>query len=148
MEAVVQVSEIPPLRRSIDEAAASGFRGFALSYLRDFNMAAFWAGIAGFIWYAFGTVPLHLAVSGQLGLTAAQSSSWMCIVWLSGAIASIGLSLRYRQPLPITWTIPGLVYLGTLAGNYSVAEMVGANLVAGVLIVVLGLMGVGARIIA
>jgi benzoate membrane transport protein len=147
MEAVVQVSEIPPLRRSIDEAAASGFRGFALSYLRDFNMAAFWAGIAGFIWYAFGTVPLHLAVSGQLGLTAAQSSSWMCIVWLSGAIASIGLSLRYRQPLPITWTIPGLVYLGTLAGNYSVAEMVGANLVAGVLIVVLGLMGVGARII-
>jgi hypothetical protein len=44
------------------------------SYLRDFNMAAFWAGITGFVWYAFGTVPLHIAVSGQLGLTAAQSS--------------------------------------------------------------------------
>ena len=89
MEAVVQVSEIPPLRRSLDDAAANGLRGFALSYLRDFNMAAFWAGIAGFIWYTFGAVPLHLAVSGQLGLTAAQSSSWMCIVWLSGAVRMV-----------------------------------------------------------
>lgn len=119
-----------------------------MSYLRDFNMAAFWAGITGFVWYAFGTVPLHIAVSGQLGLTTAQSSSWMFIVWFSGAVASIALSLRYRQPIPITWTIPGLVYLGTLAGKYTIAEMIGANLMAGVLIIALGLMGVGARIMA
>ena len=90
-----------------------------MSYLRDFNMAAFWAGITGFVWYSFGTVPLHIAVSSQLGLTIAQSSSWMFIVWFSGAISSIALSLRFRQPIPITWTIPGLVYLGTLAGKYT-----------------------------
>ena len=119
-----------------------------MSYLRDFNMAAFWAGITGFVWYAFGTVPLHIAVSGQLGLTTAQSSSWMFIVWFSGAIASIALSLRFRQPIPITWTIPGLVYLGTLADKYTIAEMVGANLIAGGLIIALGLLGVGARIMA
>ncbi len=119
-----------------------------MSYLRDFNMAAFWAGITGFVWYAFGTVPLHIAVSSQLGLTIAQSSSWMFIVWFSGAVSSIALSLRFRQPIPITWTIPGLVYLGTLAGKYSLAEMIGANLMAGVLIIALGLLGVGARIMA
>jgi benzoate membrane transport protein len=119
-----------------------------MSYLRDFNMAAFWAGITGFVWYAFGTVPLQIAVSDQLGLAPHRSASWMFIVWFSGAIASIVLSLKYRQPIPITWTIPGLVYLGTLAGQYSIAEMVGANLVAGILIVALGLMGVGARIMA
>jgi benzoate membrane transport protein len=93
-------------------------------------------------------VPLHIAVSGQLGLTIAQSSSWMFIVWFSGAVSSIALSLRFRQPIPITWTIPGLVYLGTLAGKYTLAEMIGANLMAGVLIIALGLMGVGARIMA
>jgi benzoate membrane transport protein len=119
-----------------------------MSYLRDLNMRAFWAGITGFVWYAFGTVPLQIAVSRQLGLTTDRSSSWMFIVWFSGAIASIGLSISYRQPIPITWTIPGLVYLGTLAGQYSIAEMVGANLVAGTLIIALGLMGVGARIMA
>jgi benzoate membrane transport protein len=119
-----------------------------MSYLRDFNAAALWAGVTGFIWYAFGAVPLYIAVSGQLGLAPDQSSSWMFIVWFSGAVASTGLSLCYRQPIPITWTIPGLIYLGTLAGQYTVAEMVGANLVAGVLIIALGLIGVGARIMA
>jgi benzoate membrane transport protein len=117
-------------------------------YLRDFNTASFWAGITGFIWYAFGTVPLHITVSGQLGLSTAQSSSWMFIVWFTGAIASIGLGLCYRQPIPITWTIPGLVYLGAQAGHYTVAEIVGANLVAGTAIVALGLMGVGSRIMS
>ena len=116
--------------------------------LRDFNIAAFWSGITAFVWYAFGTVPLHIAVSGQLGLTTEQSSSWMFIVWFTGAIASIALSLRYRMPIPITWTIPGLVYLGALAGQYGFAEMVGANLMAGILIVLLGAIGVGERIMA
>lgn len=115
---------------------------------RDFHIAAFWSGITAFVWYAFGGVPLHIAVSGQLGLTTDQSSSWMFIVWMTGAIASIGLSLRYRQPIPITWTIPGMVYLGTLAGQYSFAELVGANLMAGILIVLLGAAGIGARIMA
>jgi benzoate membrane transport protein len=135
---------IPGPRGAIDHSL--GLR--IMSYLRDFNMRAFWAGVTGFIWYAFGTVPLHIAVSGQLGLTVHQSSSWMFIVWFSGAIASIGLSLSYRQPIPITWTIPGLVYLGTLAGQYTVAEMMGANLVAGALTIGFGLMGVGTRIMA
>ena len=65
---------------------------------------------------------------------------------MSGAVASVILTLRYRQPIPITWTIPGLVYLSTLAGKYSFAEIVGANLMAGVLIVALGLAGIGGRI--
>ena len=51
------------------------------------------------------------------------------------------------MPIPITWSIPGLIYLGTLAGAFTFAEIVGANLVAGVLILVLGLLGVGGRII-
>ena len=114
---------------------------------RDFNTAALGAGVTAFVWYAFGAVPLHVAVSEQLGLTTAQTSSWILIVWFSGAISSIVLSLYFRQPIPITWTIPGLIYLGTLAGQFTYAELVGANLVAGALILVLGVVGVGERII-
>ncbi|MFQ5875797.1 MAG: benzoate/H(+) symporter BenE family transporter, partial [Dehalococcoidia bacterium] len=64
----------------------------------------------------------------------------------SGAVSSIVLSLYYRQPIPITWTIPGLIYLGTLAGQFTFAELVGANFIAGLLIVGLGLLGIGSRI--
>jgi len=115
-------------------------------YLSDFNAAAMWAGITAFVWYAFGAVPLHIAVSGQLGLSTAQTSSWIFIVWFSGAVATIWLSLQFRQPIPITWTIPGLVYLGTLADRFSFADIVGANLVAGLLLIVLGMLGAGGAI--
>ena len=119
----------------------------ALSIIpRDINSSALWAGLTAFVWYAFGAVPLHIAVAGQLGLSAAQSSSWIFIIWTSGAVASVALSLFYRIPIPITWSIPGLIYLGTLAGEFTFAEIVGANLVAGLLILVFGVLGVGGRI--
>jgi benzoate membrane transport protein len=113
---------------------------------KDLNAAAMWAGITAFVWYAFGAVPLHIGVSEQLGLTTAQTSSWIFIVWFTGAIATIATSLYFRQPIPITWTIPGLIYLGTLADRFTFAEIVGANLVAGVLLLALGLAGIGGRI--
>lgn len=114
--------------------------------LGDFNAAALWAGMTAFVWYAFGALPLHIAVSEQLGLTTAQTSSWIFIVWFSGAISTISISFYFRQPIPITWTIPGLIYLGTLAGRFSFPELVGANLIAGLLLLILGLLGVGGRI--
>ena len=117
-----------------------------LGIVRDFNASAMWAGLTAFVWYAFGTVPLHIAVAGQLNLTSAESSSWIFIIWTGGAVASILLSLYYRLPIPITWSIPGLIYLGTLAGEFTFAEIVAANLIAGLLILVLGLLGIGGRI--
>lgn len=112
----------------------------------DFNSAALWAGLTAFVWYAFGAVPLHIAVAGQLGLTTVQTSSWIFIVWAGGAVSSIAMSLYFKLPIPITWTIPGLIYLGTLAGRFSFAEIVGANLIAGLLLLVLGAAGIGGRI--
>jgi benzoate membrane transport protein len=113
---------------------------------RDLTSAAVWAGVTAFVWYAFGAVPLHIGVSEQLNLTTAQTSSWIFVVWFTGAISSIALSLHFRQPIPITWTIPGLIYLGTLSGRFTFPELVGANLAAGLLLLVLGLLGVGGLI--
>lgn len=116
------------------------------SFARDANAATLWAGLTTFVWFASGMVPLQIAVSSELGLDPAQSSGSIFIVWLSAALSSIVLSSYYRQPIPITWTIPGLIYLGTLAGQFTFSELVGANLMAGFLIVVLGLLGIGGKI--
>ena len=72
------------------------------TFAREINAPALWAGLTAFVWYAFGAVPLHIAVAGQLGLTSGESSSWIFIIWTSGAVASIALSLFYRMPIPIT----------------------------------------------
>ncbi len=140
------ISVLTPGKRGNDR----DYRGIRLAEirhrLRELRQAAVWTGITTFIWYAFGAVPLHIAVSEQLGLDTAQTSSWVFIVWFSGAVASLILTIAFRQPIPITWSIPGLIYLGTLAGRFEYSEIIGANLVAGVLILVLALIGVSGRI--
>jgi len=140
--------ESDPTKDPTEAEAAVGSGAGPRRLVGDFNMAALWAGLTAFVWYGFGALPLHLEVAGQLGLSAQQSSSWIFIIWFGGAITSIALSLYYRLPIPITWTIPGLIYLGTLAGQFRFPELVGANLIAGVAILVLGAFGIGARIMA
>jgi benzoate membrane transport protein len=104
------------------------------------------AGLTAVLFYAFAPLPVQVAVCASLGLSAGESSRWIAIVWATGAVASIGLSLAYRQPIAITWSVLSLVYLGSLAGQFTFAELVGANLVAGVAILALALLGVGERV--
>lgn len=136
-------STLPPLRSGHGDIA-----GGLVSRVREFHAAAVSAGLTTFIYYAFGTLPLQLEIAGQLGLSPVETSSWIFIVWFASAVTSILFSLVYRVPMPVTWTLSGLVYLGTLAGQFSFSEIVGANLLAGVVIVALGLLGIGKRIMA
>lgn len=114
--------------------------------MRELNWAPMWAGLTVFVWYACGAVPLHIGVSEQLGLSTAQTSSWIFIVWFSGAVSTIAASIYFRQPIPITWTMPGLLYLGTLSTRFSFEELAAANLIAGLILVALGISGIGGRI--
>jgi benzoate membrane transport protein len=127
----------PPVRRRTAGPAA---------YLADLNPAAVSAGLTAFAYYTANGVPLLIAVAGRLGLDAAHMSSWLFVVFLSTALTSFALSLAYRQPLPINWSLPGLVYLASLGGQYSFAELVGANLMAGGLMVLVGVLGIGRRL--
>jgi benzoate membrane transport protein len=115
--------------------------------IRECNAAALWSGLTAFVWYAFGAVPLQVAVAEQLHLSTAQTSSWIFIVWFGGAVVTVPLVLMTRQPISITWTIPGLIYLGTLAERFAFPELLGANLVAGIIVLVLSLLGFGRRIL-
>jgi benzoate membrane transport protein len=114
----------------------------------DFNAAAFWAGVTAFVWYAFGATPLLIAVASGMGLSTAQVSSWFFIVMFGAAAVSIPLCIVYRQPIQIGWTLPGLVFLASLADRFSFPELVGANIMAGAVIVALGVFGIGRRIMS
>src|SRR5579859_559855 len=138
---------VRPYPGRIARASGPAARKERRSILRDFNQAAAWAGLTTFLWYAVGMVPVQIAVIGQFGLDRAQASSWMFIIWATGALSSIVLSLIYRQPLATTSSLSALIFLGTLSGRFSFAELAGANLMAGVLVVLLGSVGFGRRLL-
>jgi benzoate membrane transport protein len=121
---------------------------FGRQRVRDLDPAAVSAGISAFVFYVSAGVPLLIAIAGRLGLDAAHTSSWFFIVFFSTACTSIVLSLVYRQPLPINWSLPGLLYLGSLAGHFSFSELVGANVMAGLVIIAIGLLKIGPRLVA
>jgi benzoate membrane transport protein len=112
-----------------------------------FNAAAAWAGVTAFIFMVFGALTVQISVVEQFPITDVQQSSWITITWLTAAVVTVPLSLYFRQPLAIGWTIPGIVYMGSLANSFTLAEFAGANLAAGVLIVLLGLAGFGSKVI-
>src|SRR5262245_51976965 len=111
----------------LDAPARADAVSFGWPRVRELNPAAVSAGISAFVFYVTAGVPLLIGVADRLGLDAAHTSSWFFIVFFSTATSSLVLSLLYRQPLPMNWSLPGLLYLGSLAGHFTYPEIVGAN---------------------
>lgn len=114
-----------------------------VSVLRDANPQTLSAGLTASIWFLAGSLPLLIAVAERLEASNAHTASWIFVSYLACGLSGIGLSLYYRQPIAIGYTIPGMIYIGTIAGQFSLAEIVGANIVAGVVIVAFGAFGLG-----
>jgi benzoate membrane transport protein len=135
-----------PVVALLDERPAPTSRPARRPRLAAINGANIAAGLTAGLFYTFGAVPLFLAAAGDLGLSPAATSSWFFIIFFTGGAFSIAGSLWFRQPLAIGWSIPGLVFLATNAGRYSLAEMAGAGIVAGLATVALGGLGLGERL--
>lgn len=116
--------------------------------LRDLGGAYASNGVIGLVFSASGPIAVTLAVGAAGGLSQAEMASWVCGIFLSAGLATIVMSLLYRQPLGFAWSIPGTVLLGPSLQHLSFAEVVGAFFVSGVLVLALGATGVVRRIMA
>jgi benzoate membrane transport protein len=114
--------------------------------LADINAANISAGVTAGLFYLFGAVPIFLGATAAMGLSPAAVSSWFFITFMTSALSGLFLSVKYRLPIPVGWTMPGLVFLASAGGSYTHAEMMGAVLMAGVVIIALGLAGVGEQL--
>lgn len=102
-------------------------------------------GLIGLIFSCTGPVAIILAAGAQGGLDPGQLVSWIAGVFVLNGIITIAMSLAYRQPLGFAWTIPGTVLVGSALSELSWPEVIGAFLLTGLLILVLGLSGLVRR---
>jgi benzoate membrane transport protein len=122
----------------------------AMSSLKKYpvvSQAAIAAGLTASLGYTFGSIPLFFGAVSHLGLTPSEQSSWFFIVFLTSAVSSLVLTMHFRLPIPVGWTAPGLVFLATFGNRFSVAELAGAGLVAGLVVLGLGWTGQGERLV-
>lgn len=68
-------------------------------------------------------------------------ASWVWAVSVSSGVAAIALSWWLKEPVIIAWSAPGTAMLLPLAGSISIPEAVGAYLLAGLILLCIGLSG-------
>jgi len=98
-------------------------------------------GFIGWLFAATAPVAIILSVGSQGGLNEAQLASWLFGAFFVNGLITILFCWLYRQPLAFFWTIPGTVLVGPALTHLSFAEVIGAYVATGLLVLALGASG-------
>ena len=93
--------------------------------------------VAALVGYG-STITLVLAAAAAVGATPAETASWVLAICLAKAVGSAGLSLWARVPVVLAWSTPGAALIAASTG-ISMAQAVGAFVLAAVLVALTGL---------
>jgi benzoate membrane transport protein len=91
-------------------------------------------------------VGIALQASSELGLTDAETSVWIMVAYGLPSLLALLLAGRYRQPLMTTGNIFIIIFVLSLGGELTWPELVGATMVAGIVVLVLGATGLTSRL--
>ncbi|MGW9175652.1 benzoate/H(+) symporter BenE family transporter [Streptomyces decoyicus] len=135
----------PPAGAAVPEGAveppAAG-PGRRPGLLRDASLSAVLAGFVAVVVSYSGPLVIVLAAASAGHLNTAQTSSWVWAISIGSGLTCIALSLRTKMPVITAWSTPGAALLVTSLGAYSYAEAIGAFLITGLVITLVGLTGV------
>lgn len=98
------------------------------------------------IFVAVLSIPLSTAA--DLGLSEEETVGWIMALYGIPGILTLVLVWRYRQPLLITGNIFLLIFVASLGTDLPWEEIVGAAVVSGIVVLVLGPLGVVDRLSA
>ncbi|MBA3486525.1 MAG: benzoate/H(+) symporter BenE family transporter, partial [Lysobacter sp.] len=109
--------------------------------LKDLSASAINAGfVTVLVGYTSSAVIIFQAAAA-LGASPQQIGSWIWALGLGMGITSIAFSLRYRMPIATAWSTSGAAMLITSAAGVSMPEAIGAFLVSGALVTLVGFTG-------
>lgn len=91
-------------------------------------------------------VSIPLDAASQLDLTQGETTGWILAVYGVPSVLSLVLTYRYRQPLLVTGNVFILIFVLLLGAELRWAELVGATMLAGAIVLVLGLTGLTDRL--
>ncbi|MDP9460296.1 MAG: benzoate/H(+) symporter BenE family transporter [Actinomycetota bacterium] len=109
---------------------------------------AWLAGLVAVLVAYAGPLVLVFQAGQNAGLTDDQVASWVWALTVGSGITTLVLSVWYRQPIVVAWSIAGSALLVTALSPYTLQQAVGAYLVAGLAGAVIGATGLFRRLLA
>ncbi|HLL51844.1 MAG TPA: benzoate/H(+) symporter BenE family transporter [Thermomicrobiales bacterium] len=98
--------------------------------------------------FSTAALALPLAAAAALGITSAQASNWILALYGIPGLASIVLTVVFRQPLFLAWHTGVIVFVASLGRHIPYPELLGGMTVAGFLVAALGALGLTTRVAA
>jgi benzoate membrane transport protein len=129
----------------VQAAGESPGGGHRPSLRRDVSLPALLAGLICVVVGFSGPLVVVLAAAAAGRLDQAHTASWIWAVALGSGSTSLLLSWWTRMPVITAWSTPGAALLVTGLGAYPYREAVGAYLVSGVVVALLGSTGLFGR---
>lgn len=111
------------------------------SLRRSLTVSSVGAGIVSAVFGCTGPALIIVDGAESAGLSAGQTVAWISAVYLVGGLISFILGLYYKQPIVGAWSIPAAALVVSSLQTYSLGEMIGAYLVASLLVLGLGMTG-------
>jgi benzoate membrane transport protein len=114
-----------------------------MSFFRDLNLSAATAGFVAVLVGFTSSVAIVFQAALAFGATPEIITSWMWALGLGMGLCSAIPSLLLKQPVMVAWSTPGAAVLATagLAGDFTMAQAVGAFMACAALIVLVGATG-------
>ncbi len=123
-----------------------------LRNIRDLPNAVTLSGItAGFIVVLIsytGPLLIILQAAAAGGLTPEQTSSWVWAVVVGNGVATIFMSLLFRQPINMPYSTAGAALLVTSLSHFPLSEAIGAYIISALAIALLGMSGLFGRVMS
>ena len=118
-----------------------GFRSGARDLLKYTNGATISSAIISTIFGCTGPCLVTIAAAQAAGFTNEETVSWIFGIYVFGGLLGMILALYYKLPISGAYSIPGATLMGTALAGYSFQEAAGAFVLAGIIVLLLGVTG-------
>ena len=104
------------------------------------------SGLISTIFGCTGPALIVISAAQTAGFTTADTVTWLFGIYVFGGLIGIILSLYYKLPISGAYSIPGATLMGATLTGFSFNEAAGAFIIAGVIVLIIGLTGLIGKI--
>lgn len=114
---------------------------------KDWSITAWMMGFIAVLVSYSGPLVIFIQAAQAGGMSTDMLGSWIWAISIGSGVSGIILSVWLREPIITAWSAPGTALLINLFPDISMAEVVGAYLLAALATVVIGVSGYFERIV-
>jgi len=117
-------------------------------FFKDSSLSAWVAGSIATLISCTGPIVILVQAAQAGGLSEAELSSWIWAVRVGGGVLSVWLSLYFKAPFFVAWSIPGAALLVSVLPDITFSEAIGAYIIASIIVLLFGATGVFDRFLS